>query len=36
MNSGRVDLVYFEGCPNATKARENIRAAISGEILVHL
>ena len=23
----RIDLVYFEGCPNADQARENIRAA---------
>lgn len=24
----RIDLVYFEGCPNAGQARENIGAAI--------
>lgn len=23
----RIELVYFEGCPNADRARENIRAA---------
>lgn len=23
----RIDLVFFDGCPNATKARENITAA---------
>lgn len=28
MNGPRIDLVYFEGCPNATKARDNLRAAI--------
>ncbi|MCH1571879.1 MAG: hypothetical protein L7S64_11095 [Longimicrobiales bacterium] len=28
MRSAQIDLVYFEGCPNATKARENLRAAI--------
>ena len=28
MSTPRIDLVYFEGCPNATKARENLRAAI--------
>jgi len=25
----QIELVYFEGCPNALKARENIRAAIA-------
>jgi hypothetical protein len=24
----RIELVYFEGCPNAITARENIRAAV--------
>ena len=24
-----IELVYFEGCPNALKARENIRAAVA-------
>jgi hypothetical protein len=28
MTGPRIDLVYFEGCPNATKARDNLRAAI--------
>jgi hypothetical protein len=28
MSSPRVDLVYFEGCPNATTARDNLRAAV--------
>ncbi len=27
-NRMRVELVYFEGCPNAVTARENIRAAV--------
>ncbi len=25
----QIELVYFEGCPNALKARENIRAAVA-------
>lgn len=28
MRTPRIDLVYFEGCPNATEARENLRAAM--------
>ncbi len=28
MTSPRIDLVYFEGCPNATIARDNLRRAI--------
>lgn len=28
MTTPRIDLVYFEGCPNAVKARENLRSAI--------
>ncbi len=28
MTAPRIDLVYFEGCPNAVKARENLRSAI--------
>lgn len=28
MNAPKIDLVYFEGCPNATLARENLRAAV--------
>ncbi|HSM36116.1 MAG TPA: hypothetical protein VK837_06955 [Longimicrobiales bacterium] len=27
MTKSRIDLIYFEGCPNAFQARENIRAA---------
>ena len=27
-----IELVYFEGCPHAVKARENIRAAVSEAI----
>ena len=26
----QIELVYFDGCPNAVKARENIRAAVAG------
>lgn len=25
----QIQLVYFDGCPNAVKARENIRAAVA-------
>lgn len=25
----QIELVYFEGCPNALKARDNIRAAVA-------
>lgn len=25
----QIELVYFDGCPNAVKARENIRAAVA-------
>lgn len=25
----QIELVYFEGCPNALQARENIRAAVA-------
>ncbi len=28
MTRPRIDLVYFEGCPNAGKARENLKTAI--------
>lgn len=28
MSTPQIDLVYFEGCPNATKARENLKAAV--------
>lgn len=30
MNGKKVELVYFEGCPNAERARHNIRAALEG------
>ena len=30
MSQKTIELVYFEGCPNATRARENIRAALEG------
>ena len=28
MKTPRIDLVYFEGCPNTAQARDNIRAAM--------
>jgi len=28
MTTRRVELVYFEGCPNALKARDNIKSAL--------
>lgn len=28
MTDRRIDLVYFEGCPNAERARENLRTAL--------
>lgn len=28
MSDKRVELVYFEGCPNAGEARENVRRAL--------
>ena len=28
MKARKIDLVYFEGCPNAASARENLRAAV--------
>ena len=28
MKATRIELVYFEGCPNASQAREHIRAAV--------
>ena len=28
MRARRIELVYFDGCPNAVQARENIRAAL--------
>ncbi len=28
MSHSGVELVYFTGCPNADKARENIRSAL--------
>lgn len=30
MNQKTIELVYFEGCPNATRARANLRAALEG------
>ena len=35
MKTPRIELVYFDGCPNAPQARENIRAAVeaSGKLL---
>lgn len=28
MTTRSIDLVYFDGCPNADRARENLRAAL--------
>ncbi len=28
MKTRRIELIYFEGCPNVSQARENLRAAI--------
>ena len=28
MKTPRIELVYFEGCPNASQARENLREAV--------
>ena len=28
MRTRRIELIYFEGCPNVSQARENLRAAI--------
>lgn len=28
MTTRRIELVYFEGCPHAVKARENIKSAL--------
>ena len=35
MKTPQIDLVYFEGCPNAVQTRDNIRAAmeVSGQSL---
>lgn len=30
MSEREIELVYFEGCPNAETARENLRAALPG------
>lgn len=30
MTAKSIDLVYFDGCPNAERARENLRAALEG------
>ena len=29
MSTKAIDLVYFDGCPNAEQARENLRAALN-------
>lgn len=29
MNAPRIELVYFDGCPNAKPARENLRAVLA-------
>ena len=28
MKTPRIELVYFEGCPNASQARDNLREAV--------
>ncbi len=28
MKTPRIELVYFDGCPNASKARDNLREAV--------
>ena len=30
MKTPRIELVYFDGCPNASQARDNLREAIEG------
>jgi len=30
MSRPTIELVYFAGCPNATRARENLRTALQG------
>lgn len=30
MSNTEIDLVYFDGCPNADQARANLRAALDG------
>lgn len=30
MDEHTIELIYFDGCPNAEKARENLRAAVGG------
>lgn len=30
MSEHEIDLVYFDGCPNADQARANLRAALDG------
>ncbi len=30
MKMPRIELVYFDGCPNASQARDNLREAIEG------
>jgi hypothetical protein len=31
MNTRTIELVYFDGCPNAERAREDLRAALGSE-----
>lgn len=31
MSEREIELIYFDGCPNADKARENLRTALDGE-----
>ncbi len=31
MKARAIELVYFDGCPNADRARENLRAALGSE-----
>ena len=33
MKKPRIELVYFDGCPNASQARDNLRAAIEASDL---
>ena len=30
MKTPRIELVYFDGCPNASQARDNLREAVVG------
>ncbi|MEX2528081.1 MAG: thioredoxin family protein [Gemmatimonadota bacterium] len=31
MSEQSIDLIYFDGCPNAEEARANLRAALAGQ-----